>query len=1088
MLSNVSAGRTVGVHKARGEWSELVAEAKEGSAVVLTHEDEAAAVLAPLAWLEAAAGQRPAVVETPVSAARTKLGELVRDAAQGVPQVLTRYGHPVAVMLPGPGQSQTPTPSAPPASGQRRLVAASDALSAQPFAARLSFGLPALDAAVRGISASRLTLIAGNPGVGASLLAVAAARQTALVEERGGVLYAASGLGQADVVARLVASHAGVSYHQWRAGTLPDPEAAAARLAETAVREHGDTLFIDAGSGLDASVISEVALDDSWSKPLTLVVVDRLQRAADARLPLSGVALEEAARDLAHLARQAQVPVLAVVDSDDADLLAALDADVTLTLTRMGQAARIDVAERGMGRLTSVALEPDIPRARFLPLPDHIAQRLLREDTSSLTRAAPRVADSAPAHPDTQDVAGTPGPTAALDEDAQEAQQPADQPGSPAQQQRRPGAWPAAVTDAAAATARATAADTAAGTPAADEPAAQDLAPADEQPVPEQEPVPDDERAGKGFDYGPFAVIDGRRRAHLTSGKMIPCPATTVRELVAWAADRPFGTPRLHPSGRDGDPLIVLTAEAARALGLPERTGEDRALPVDHPIIADLTAHGWEMPQRGNKPWFSAWVRVFQRIERGRRSVQLAVLPWGALTSGGWPLPIDRETRLPVSTTAEVVDFLRVYSERIMTPVSSTAATGQELMSALRPATRAWREEETKKVRSKWLEGSLHLAVDPAPPEATKDHPLAAGRDPKDPAQFLQEEALQWWRLPTEEERGLPYVVCLDTMMAFFAACNGTPMGTCAPYHLPRAPFDKKLVGSWLADLSGVQTDPLLPSPFTPDGTRPSGPAWYQTHTVALAVELGHTPQPMEAYVRPTAEQAKALGISPHPDRYDERRRAAGPVPAFGAGPYLKPWYEHINDGYMQTMTALGAVTHDDGSPLSPSEFLDAMAKMDDPDFRATHATDLLVLKAIKQTVKGAIGKYQQGPQDYGRRAAGQHARWKTLDRPDWRPDHRAAILARYRAVMNRKIINTFKATGARPLAVNTDAIVFASPIPDILWLTGHKGGFAVGPNPGHVKLEGVQSMDWYLQVTALNKNPASRAKDGRTDSVLDGK
>ncbi|MER5376256.1 DnaB-like helicase C-terminal domain-containing protein [Streptomyces sp. NPDC002553] len=1046
-------------------------------------------MLAPLDWLKAAADARPAVVETPVSAARTKLGELVRGAARGVPQVLTRYGHHVAVMLPGPGQAEPPTP--PPAgSGRRRLVSASDVLSAQPPAAHLSFGLPALDAVVRGTSAGRLTLIAGNPGTGASLLAVAAARQTALVAESGSVLYALSGPGPADVVARLVASHAGVSYHQWRAGTLPEPEAAAARLAEAAVHEQGGvTLWIDAGPRLDAAMISEVASDGSWAKPLTLVVVDRLQRAPDERLPLSGAALEEAARDLAHLARQSEVPVLAVVDTDDADLLASLDADVTLTLTRMGQAARIDVAERGMGRLTSVALEPDIPRARFLPLPDHVAQRLLREDTSPLTgtETAPGVAFTAPAHPDAADAVD---PAAAPHEDAQEPGQMADEPGSPVQE-RRVGDWPTAVTDAARATAAVSTANSLADSPAADRTAA---APVEDQPVPEQEavaerePVPDEERCAKGFDYGPFAVIDGRRRAHLTSGKMIPCPATTIRELVTWAADRPFGTPRLHPSGRDSDPLIVLTAEAAHALGLPERPGEDRALPVDHPIIADLTAHGWEVPQRGNKPWFSAWVRVFQRVERGRRSIQLAVLPWGALTTGGWPLPIDRETRLPVSTTAEVVDFLRVYSERIMTPVSSTAATGQELMSALRPATRAWRDETTKKVRSKWLERSLHLAVDPAPPEATKDHPLAAGRDPKDPAQFLQEEALKWWRLPTEEERALPYIVCLDTMMAFFAACNGTPMGTCAPYHLPRAHFDKKLPGAWLADLSGVATDPLLPSPFTPDGTRPTGPAWYQTHTVALAVELGHTPQPMEAYVRPTADQAKALGISPHPDRYDERRRAAGPVPAFGAVPYLNSWYDHINAGYMQTMTALGAVTHDDGSPLSPQEFLDAMARMNtDKDFRAKHATDLLVLKAIKQTVKGAIGKYQQGPQDYGRRAAGQHARWKTLDRPDWRPDHRAAILARYRAVMNRKIINTFKATGARPMAVNTDAVLYASPVPDILWLTGHKGGFTVGPNPGHVKLEGVQSMDWYLQMTATNQNPASRA-NGRTDSALGGK
>ncbi|WP_145886798.1 transcriptional regulator [Streptomyces sp. BK340] len=658
--------------------------------------------------------------------------------------------------------------------------------------------------------------------------------------------------------------------------------------------------------------------------------------------------------------------------------------------------------------------------------------------------------------------------------------------------QRRPGSWPVAVTEAAAATALACQEATgAAGSPAQDDPAAgQDDTPAhDGGPVADEEPVPDEERSGKGFDYGPFAVIDGRRRAHLASGKVIPCPATSVRELVTWAADRPFGTPRLHPSGKDGDPLIVLTADAVRALGLPDREdGEERALPVDHPVIADLAAHGWEMPQRGNKPWFSAWVRIFQRVQRGRRSVQLAILPWGALTTGGWPLPVDPDTRRPASTVPDVVRFLSIYSDRVMTPVSSTAVTGQELMSALRPATRAWRDEGSGKVRSKWLEGALHLPVDPAPAEATRDHPLAAGRDEKDPAQVLQEEALKWWRMPTEEERQLPFVVGLDTMLAFFAACNATPMGTCAPYEVQQPAFDKKVPGSWLEDLSGVPTDPLLPSPFTPDGSRPTGWAWYETHTIALAAELGHTPRPMRGYLRPSEKQARAMGIAPHPDRYDDRRPDAGPVPPFGQVPYLKPWYEHLNAAYMETMTCLGAVTHPDGTPLTPPEFLQAMARMQEPTFRAEHPTDLLVLKAIKQTIKGAIGKYRQGPQDYGRRAEGTNARWKALDRPDWRPDHRAAILARYRAVMNRKLIATAKAIGARPLAVNTDCIVFASPVPDILWLTGHKSGFTVGPNPGRVKLEGVQSMDWYLQVAELNKNPASRIKDGRTDAAWEGK
>jgi hypothetical protein len=48
-----------------------------------------------------------------------------------------------------------------------------------------------------------------------------------------------------------------------------------------------------------------------------------------------------------------------------------------------------------------------------------------------------------------------------------------------------------------------------------------------------------------------------------------------------------------------------------------------------------------------------------------------------------------------------------------------------------------------------------------------------------------------------------------------------------------------KTPGSRLVDLSSVDTNPLLPSPFTADGSRPTGPAWYSTVKVAYAIELG---------------------------------------------------------------------------------------------------------------------------------------------------------------------------------------------------------------------------------------------------------
>ncbi|MDP9612726.1 hypothetical protein JOF35_005003 [Streptomyces demainii] len=41
-----------------------------------------------------------------------------------------------------------------------------------------------------------------------------------------------------------------------------------------------------------------------------------------------------------------------------------------------------------------------------------------------------------------------------------------------------------------------------------------------------------------------------------------------------------------------------------------------------------------------------------------------------------------------------------------------------------------------------------------------------------------------------------------------------------------------------------------LPSPFTPKGDRPAGPAWYATPSVRYAVELGRDIAPIELYVR----------------------------------------------------------------------------------------------------------------------------------------------------------------------------------------------------------------------------------------------
>ena len=547
------------------------------------------------------------------------------------------------------------------------------------------------------------------------------------------------------------------------------------------------------------------------------------------------------------------------------------------------------------------------------------------------------------------------------------------------------------------------------------------------------------------FPHGPLAVLDGDGSAYGIDGIVLDCPAATIPALVEWTlAESGLGAPRLHRNGKDADPLIVLTAAAAVRLGLPERLEGPEArrslrLPDDHPVVKQLTRAKWKLTQRG----FGPWARIYRPATAGRRQcVQLAVLSWDALDPRAWPGVAEM-------APAEIARVLGVYAARVLTPRGSTAVTGLELMTSLRPPTRAVQDRATGQWVSGHNPGSLGTEpVDPAPPEAPAEHPVAQGWD----GGFLDEEAYQWVRDPrllSDEECLRPYAVGLDINTAFLAAAARLTVGLSGPEHVTRPAFDKKIPGCWLVDLSHIETDPRLPSPFTPTGRRPTGPAWYATPTVAYAVELGHNVAPVEAYLRRET------------------------------GAYLDPWHDRLRTAYLDTLADLG-VTKD----LDDHAFLAAMErhKEADPGLAA-------VLAAIKATVKGGIGKLRERPQ-------GRHyrdgERWPALERPTWRPDIRAAVIARARVNMHRKMLKTAQATGLYPLAVLSDCVVYPSPGPSPLdflpYTTSGKplpGAFRLGPAPGLCKVEGVAELAWAVDLMEQGHNPARHIKDG-VDAVLD--
>ncbi|MFJ8649291.1 telomere-associated protein Tap [Streptomyces sp. NPDC093546] len=554
------------------------------------------------------------------------------------------------------------------------------------------------------------------------------------------------------------------------------------------------------------------------------------------------------------------------------------------------------------------------------------------------------------------------------------------------------------------------------------------------------------------FAHGPLAVLDGDGSAYCAGGLVLDCPATDLPSLAEWAlGEARLGAPRLHRNGQDADPLVVLTESAAVRLGLPAELADRRGLrlPDDHEVVRRIRKADWLLTRRGFGPW--AWLYRPAQGSR-RRCVQFAVLPWGALDSRTW----GEAAALP---PADLADMLATYAARVITPRGTTAVCGLQLMTALRPPTRAVRDEATGSWVSAPSPGTLTAPVDPAPPEAPDEHPVVAALYPRThqrtPDQVLDEEAYDWIRSPellTDAECARPYAVGIDVNMAFAAAANRLTVGLGAPVHVTSPVFDKKTPGSWLVDLSSVEVDPRLPNPFTPHGARPEGPAWYATPTVAYAVELGHHVAPVEAYLRPDN------------------------------GAYLDAWYTRLRDAYLTTMEEFGV-----RAGMPEAEFLAAMEEAE--RHKAEHPGRAAVLSAIKATVKGGIGKLRERPQGVGYRPG---ERWPALERPTWRPDIRAAVIAAARINMHRKMLRLAEGAGLFPIAVLSDCAVYLSDGPsplDFLPRTPEgkplPGGFRLGVSPGMVKHEGTQSLMWAVRMLDEGHNPARHIKG--TDAVADG-
>ncbi|MEU0119311.1 helix-turn-helix domain-containing protein [Streptomyces bobili] len=571
------------------------------------------------------------------------------------------------------------------------------------------------------------------------------------------------------------------------------------------------------------------------------------------------------------------------------------------------------------------------------------------------------------------------------------------------------------------------------------------------------------------FENGPLAVVhveDGQVLAYCTGGLVLDVPAKSLPSLVDWTLkEAKLGQPKLSGPGKPADPLLVLTEAALERYGLPAALTEEERIagriPEGHKVIKQLTRAQWKLTKRG----FGPWARIYRPATGSERAcVQLCIPSWNALDTRHWGAAGQL-------APAELARLLGVYASRVMTPRGSTAVTGLELMTALHPATRASEPDADGKRHSEHNPGSLGKdPVDCAPCEAPDGHPLLKDLPRfhvRGPGEKLFEEAYDWARPMTDAECTLRHLVGIDVNMAFAAGANGLNVGLGAPTHVTNPVFDPKLPGSWLVDLSHVDLSrvkvgkewveldgSLLPSPFTPKGERPEGPAWYATPTVAYAVELGYDVTPLEAYVR------------------------------YENGRYLDGWYQRLRDAFLATMADLGV-----DADLEPADFLAAM-----DGYRGRDPELAIVVSAVKATVKGGLGKLRERPRGEGWRPGEP---WRALSRPTWRPDIRAAVISRTRINLHRKIVKHAAFTGQYPIAILSDCVVYAadgtSPLDFLPYKDGKPlpGGFKLGINPGLVKWEGTQSVLWgegvREQFKAPELNLARYIKDGTVTDVDNG-
>ncbi|MCZ6596014.1 MAG: replicative DNA helicase [Planctomycetota bacterium] len=180
----------------------------------------------------------------------------------------------------------------------------------------LPTGFVDLDQKLCGLNAGELIVIAGRPSMGKTAFGLniienAARSQPDWINHKPVVLFFSLEMGRQQVVSRMLCSHARVDAHRLRSGRLPPEDRA--ELTQAADELRHQQIYIDDSSGLTMmSMRSRARRLMSRIGALDLIVIDYLQLLSFPRSEGRQQEISNISRSLKGLAREMNVPVVAL--------------------------------------------------------------------------------------------------------------------------------------------------------------------------------------------------------------------------------------------------------------------------------------------------------------------------------------------------------------------------------------------------------------------------------------------------------------------------------------------------------------------------------------------------------------------------------------------------------------------------------------------------------------------------------------------------------------------------------------------------------------------------------------------------------